>query len=300
MDGQARGKGGKAKSERSGAAKRAQPEAHGRPHGRVRSLADPPDPRFSRSLEYGAALLECLTPDRTAAGVVDFAAALGTGRSTAHRYAATLHALGYLEQDKHRKYRLGRLALEPAMVAIATVRGSMPGAVDVLAELRERSGHTASMGVLDGARAIYVHRLRAHKAGQYEADLGFGVGASLPLYCTALGKALLASLEDEKRSRLIDGLTLTRRGPRAITSRRRLAADVRVAAERGLAMSDEELAPGVRSIAVALTDNERRPPIAIDLTAPASACTAERLVEELGPLLIEAAAQIDGAGAGTR
>ena len=295
MDGQGRGKRGKARRESSGSTQRAQPNRPARSPGR-RSLADPPDPRFSRSLEYGAALLECFTPDRTAAGIVDFAAALGTGRSTAHRYAATLHELGYLEQDKHRKYRLGPLALEPGMAAIATARGPLPGAVEVLAELRDRSGHTAGMGVLDGGRAIYVHRLRAHKAGQYEADLGLGVGASLPLHCTALGKALLASLEEGERSELIGGLVLTRRGPHAITSRRRLTADVRAAAERGLALSDEELARDVRSIAVALPRGKKqRRPIAIDLTVSASAYTAEQLVEKLGPLLIDAAVRIGGA-----
>lgn len=260
-------------------------------------IREVPDPRFSRSLEYGAALLECFTPGRTAAGVVDFAAALGTGRSTAHRYAATLHALGYLEQDKHRKYRLGRLALEPGMVAIATVRASMPAAIDALSELRDRSGHTAGMGVLDGGRAIYIHRLPAHRAGQHEADLGLGVGASLPLHCTALGKALLASLDEQERSQLIEGLTLARQGPRAITSRRRLTAELRAVADQGVALSDEELAPDVRSIAVALPASAPRPPIAIDVTVPASAYTAERLIEELGPLVGDAARRIDDAAA---
>src|SRR5690349_21112573 len=90
----------------------------------ARRLREEPDPRFSRSLEYGVALLECFTAKRTSAGVVDFAAAVGVGRSTAHRYAATLQALGYLEQDEHRKYRLGRHALEPGIAAIASVRAS--------------------------------------------------------------------------------------------------------------------------------------------------------------------------------
>lgn len=263
-------------------------------------IREVPDPRFSRSLEYGAALLESLTPDKAAAGVVDFAAALRVGRSTAHRYAATLHALGYLEQDKHRKYRLGRLAVEPGMVAIATVRASMPAAMEVLSELRDRSGHTVGMGVLDGARAIYIHRLPAHKAGQHEADLGLGVGASLPLHCTAIGKALLASLDDEERSQLIEGLALTRRGPRAITSRRRLVAELRAIADQGVAMSDEELASSVRSIAVALPGCEQRLPVAIDVTVPASAYAAERLLEELGPLVVDAARRIDDAAAETR
>lgn len=262
-----------------------------------RRLRAAPDPRFSRSLEYGVALLECFTAERTSAGVVDFAAAVGVGRSTAHRYAATLQALGYLEQDDHRKYRLGRLALEPGIAAIAAVRALVPDAERVLAQLRKRTGHTVSMGVLDGERVVYVHRLPSRKAGQYEADLGLGVGASLPLHCTAVGKALLASLAEPERSQLIAQLTLTRRGPRSITTVGRLSSELRAIAERGVAISDEELAAGVRSIAVSLSASEQGPQIAIDVTVPASAYTAKRLAKELGSLVRDAAASIGKTGA---
>jgi IclR family pca regulon transcriptional regulator len=254
-----------------------------------------PDPRFSRSLEYGVALLECFSAERTSAGVVDFAAAIGIGRSTAHRYATTLQALGYLEQDDHRKYRLGRLALEPGMAAIAAVRASLPGARPLLAQLREQTGHTVGMGVLDGERAVYVHRLPSRKAGQYEADLGLGVGASLPLHCTALGKALLGSLLEPERSQTIAQLTLAKRGPRSITSVARLSSELRTIAKRGLALSDEELTAGVRSIAVALSTREREPQIALDVTVPASTYTAKGLVDELGSLLRDAATNLDEA-----
>lgn len=265
-----------------------------------RRLRTAPDPRFSRSLEYGVALLECFSAERTTAGVVDFSAALGIGRSTAHRYAATLQALGYLEQDEHRKYRLGRLALEPGIAALAAVRASVPGAALALAQLRNRTGHTVGMGVLDDSRAVYVHRLPSRKVGQYEADQGLGVGASLPLHCTALGKALLASLAEPERSEAIAQLSLTRRGPRSITSIGRLASELRAVAERGMAISDEELAAGVRSIAVSVSAGEQEPRIALDVTAPASACTAKRLAEEVGTLLRDVAASIGEARAQCR
>lgn len=261
----------------------------------IARLREMPDPRFSRSLEYGLAALECFTAERTSAGVVDFAAALGVGRSTAHRYAATLQALGYLEQDEHRKYRLGRLALEPGIAAIAAARACAPGAQLVLAELRDLVGHTVSMGVLDGERVVYVHRLHSRRAGQYDADLGLGVGASLPLHCTALGKALLASLAESERSQLTAALTLTRRGPRSITSLGRLSSELCAIAEHGLALADEELAHGVRSIAVAIAGGNDDPRIAIDVTAPASAYTAKQLAEKPASLLCDAALRIAAA-----
>jgi DNA-binding IclR family transcriptional regulator len=250
-----------------------------------------PEPRLSRSLEYGLAMLESFGSQLPLAGVVDLAAALSLGRSTAHRYASTLHALGCLEQDENRKYRLSGRALEPAISVLDTVRGCAESSA-VLAHLRERSGHTAGLAALDGARAVYIERLHAHRAGQYAADLDLRAGASVPLHCTAIGKALIASLPEQERSELIGALDLTRRGPGSTTSRRRLAQETQEIAAGGLSLSDEEQAAGVRSVAVAVQASGGPWPLAIDVTVPASTWTMARIARELGPLVREAAAHI--------
>lgn len=67
------------------------------------------DPRYSQSLERGLAILACFTPPRPMLGIADLADELGMSRSTTHRYVVTLLALGYLEQETTRKYRLGRV-----------------------------------------------------------------------------------------------------------------------------------------------------------------------------------------------
>ena len=79
--------------------------------GRRPAPAKPPveqeaDPRRSRSLEYGTAILQCYSGREQVLGIVDLAELVGISRSTAHRYAMTLVALGHLEQDSKRKYRL--------------------------------------------------------------------------------------------------------------------------------------------------------------------------------------------------
>jgi IclR family pca regulon transcriptional regulator len=63
--------------------------------------------RYSQSLERGLAILACFTPERPVWGISDLADELSMSRSTTHRYALTLTALGYLVQDTHRKYLLG-------------------------------------------------------------------------------------------------------------------------------------------------------------------------------------------------
>lgn len=249
----------------------------------TRILAEP-DPRLSRSLEYGVAILECYSHERQELGIAELADIVGISRSTTHRYAITLVELGFLEQDPKRKYRLARHAADAGGVAVGELRRQVPARA-VLEDLRDDTGHTVSMGVLDRARVIYVHRLLGHRPGQYVIDSGLGVGASVPVYCTALGKVLLASLSDAEQRELLVGLKFERHTPHTVVDRRKFEAELDRVSPRGVVVSDEELREGSRSIAVLLPRPRREHPLAIDVTVPSSAYTVNRLLKEVGPRL---------------
>lgn len=76
------------------------------------------EPRYSQSLERGLAILGCFTPERPVLGIADISDDLGMSRSTTHRYAITLVALGFLEQGASRKYRLGLRVTDLGMSAL--------------------------------------------------------------------------------------------------------------------------------------------------------------------------------------
>ncbi len=249
-------------------------------------------PQFSRSLEYGVQLLACFSAAQPAWQVSELADEVGLGRSTAHRYAKTLVALGYLEQDMQRRYRLARLAGGPGMAVIGTLRLEAPAARTILEDLRERTGHTVSMGALDGTHAIYLQRLYAHGPSQFEADLQLGVGARVPTHCTAIGKALLASLGEPEQRAAIASLTLEREGPNTITTKRALAEELAHFRAEGIAICDEEQALGVRSIAAAIPHPSRSRPLAISVTVPARLYTVEAMVAALSSHVAAAAERI--------
>jgi IclR family transcriptional regulator, pca regulon regulatory protein len=250
-----------------------------------------PDPRFSRSMEYGIAILECFTAERQTLGIADMADMLGRSRSTAHRYAITLVELGCLEQDNKRKYRLSHNAARPGMAVIDTVRLENP-AWAILEDLREKTGCTVSMGVLDGARALYIYRLFAHGAGQFEADGDLGVGAHVPMHCTAIGKALLASLPKGEFSKLLSEMRLERSAPNTITTKTLLTEEIERVRKKRIAVSDGEHVKGARSIAVPVTGRSGAPTFAIEVTAPTGAYTMQDLLARVGPPLKQAAKQI--------
>jgi DNA-binding IclR family transcriptional regulator len=259
------------------------------PARRIRPVAEQ---RLSRSLEYGLAMLESFSAARPAWQISELADALHTSRSTTHRYAQTLVVLDRLEQDKKRRYQLAHTAGRIGMTAIDTVRRETPTARTVLEELREQTGHTVSMGTLEGTHALYLQRFFSHGAGQHAADLELGVGAYVPLHCTAIGKAILASLPEPEQRATIASLTLEHQGPNTIKTKRALTAELNQIRTTGIATCDEEQARGVRSIAVAIPHPEGSRPLAISVTVPAGQYTTKSMSAALGPHLKAAAERI--------
>jgi IclR family pca regulon transcriptional regulator len=250
--------------------------------------------RFSSSLRAGLAILNCFSAEQPVLGIANLADELSMSRSTTHRYASTLVALGYLEQDQARRYRLAPRVVDVGMSVLDSMalRGR---AREHLLELREQTGRTVSLAVLDGADVRYVDRLRGWRRGQHAVDLNLGVGARVPANCSAMGKVLMANLPDGERDRLIAGLDLARRGPKSITSKKALRSELDQVREDGWAIGDEELAPGVRTIAAPVMNAEGEVVAAIGMPVPADAFTREELLEVLGEPLKAAAQRLSAA-----
>jgi IclR family transcriptional regulator, pca regulon regulatory protein len=254
------------------------------------SLPDLREPRFSQSLERGLAILGCFTPERPLLGIADLAEELDMSRSTTHRYAVTLVALGYLQQGAARKYRLALRVTDLGMAAMSAT-GLREHADQCLEELRNRSGYTASLAVLDGEEIVLVDLVRTLRRDGRKHGLGLEVGARVPAYCTAAGKVLMAYLTEGEQRELFAAMKLTKRTANTITSKRVLQEELDQVLEGGLALGDEELAPQTLSIAAPVRD-ESRVIAAVSLSAHASMISLEELASALGPHLISTADRI--------
>jgi IclR family transcriptional regulator, pca regulon regulatory protein len=257
-------------------------------------FADERRGRYSSSLQAGLAILNCFSAERPVLGIAKLADELNMSRSTTHRYASTLVALGYLEQDQARRYRLAPRVADVGMAVLDSMalRGK---AREPMRVLREQTGRTVSLAVLDGEDVRYVERLRGWRRGQHAVDLDLGVGARLPVHCTAMGKVLLAYLPDPEREQLIAGLQLTRRGPNSITSKRALRAELEQVRAAGLAIGDEELAPGVRTIAAPVRNGAGEVIAAIGVPVPVEAFSVAQLRESLGAAVTATAQRVSAA-----
>ena len=248
-------------------------------------------PRYSQSLERGLAILGCFTPEHPILGIADIADELGMSRSTTHRYVTTLLALGYLEQGRSRKYRLGLRVTDLGMSAL-NATGLREHVQPYLQELRQRSGFTVALAVFDGGEALLVDRARSWRRAQRETDLGLQPGSRLPAYCTAMGKVLLAYLPGPVLDEVLSQVKLARRGPNTITNKQGLRIELERIAEDGLAVDDQELNDGLVAIAAPVRDDSREVVAAVGIAAHPEAISLGDLVEALSPHLISTASRI--------
>jgi IclR family pca regulon transcriptional regulator len=246
----------------------------------------------SQSLERGLAILSAFKPATPELGISELARVLGLTRSTSHRYVATLARLGYLQQNpQSRKYRLGPRVLDLGFSAINSMELRQIAATH-LQQLSDETGHTVNMAILDGTDIVYIERCRSAQQGQREIDLNLHVGSRLPAYCTSMGKVLLAGLPEAELDDVLDQVQFQQRGPNTLVERRALVEALAAVREAGIAVNNEELAYGLRSIAVPVRDNSGGVVAAINLAVHRSLVSMEDLVIRLSPALKRTANEI--------
>jgi IclR family pca regulon transcriptional regulator len=250
------------------------------------------DPGFSQSLERGLAILSAFTPDRPALGISELSRRLSLTRSTTHRYVATLATLGYLQQDEPtRKYRLGSPVLDLGF--------SMLGSLDLreiaaphLRRLADVTGHTANLAIRDDTDVILIDRVRGRPGRYHHLEFTLHIGSRLPSYCSATGKALLAFLPRPELGRLLDRIDLIQRGPRTLTGKTELIAELDQVRRTGIAVNDEELENALRSIASPVRSRTGEVVAAVNIAIPWSPVAMSELVVQHGPAIQATARQI--------
>ncbi len=237
-------------------------------------------------------VLECFQGEQQSLSLAQLADMLRhvEGPSKVRLYTSVLLAGEYLEQTAAQDYRLGARAGDVALAMLDALPVRW-GARKALLRLRERTGYTVSLVVLDGPEAVYLSRMTGSRRGQYAIDERIGVGARLPAHQTAAGKAILAHLRPPQRKRLITELILKYRGSDKTLTKRSLHRECMSIVRTGFAVSSRAESPQY-SIATPLTDRRSAVVAAIEISMPDEEGRREALVETLGPELLSEAKTI--------
>jgi len=244
--------------------------------------------RYSQSLQRGLAILRSFTPEQPLLGVVEIAEELDLSRATAHRYLNTLVALGYLEQDASRKYRLS-LRVADLGLAAWNAMGLPAHARPHLAALAKRTAHPVELAVLDGLDALLVDRVCPPGMGTRHRRLkdAAAIGCRRPLARTSAGKMLLACLPVKQRVELVEQLARESVAePRALLS---ALQQIRV---EGLASAADELVSGAGGIAAPVLSESGETVAAISIVSDTALVDVEDMIDRFATALLSTAQQI--------
>jgi DNA-binding IclR family transcriptional regulator len=103
------------------------------------------------------------------------------------------------------------------------------------------------------------------------------IGASNPVHCTSVGKAILAFLPEDRANDVVKRLRFERFTHRTIATVEALRTEMEKTRRRGYAVDDEEFEEGLRCIAVPVLDAQRQPVAAVSVSGPSFRVTAQKL-----------------------
>jgi IclR family transcriptional regulator, pca regulon regulatory protein len=227
----------------------------------------------------GLTVIEAFDVDRPRQSIADISRTTGYDRATCRRLLLTLVHAGYAEHDgkyfwlSPRTVRLGNAYLHSA---------TLPNIIQPYLEtLAEDIHESCSASILDGDEVLYI----ARASHQRVMSINLRIGSRLPLYCSSMGRVLLAGFDDDEVRRILERTPLLRHTPSTIVDIDELIELVRAVRRDGYAIVDQELEAGLRSIAVPALDKRGNAIAALNIGTHAARVPAERLTNDYLPQL---------------
>jgi IclR family pca regulon transcriptional regulator len=243
-------------------------------------------PDFVEALARGLDILTCFDASRPAMTLSEVSEASGLARPTARRLLLTLQELGYVRLSD------GTFALTPQILRLGLSYIGALGLWDIarphMSALVAQTGESSSMSQLDGSDIVYVARVAVPKLITLRVD----VGTKFPAVRTSQGKVLLAALDERQLADTLAQPSRANLGTVLHKPTGDLNDELRTVRARGWALADEELAVGIRSIAVPVRDGTGTVRAAMNVTVHAAETTLETLTEHHLPLLMKAGADV--------
>jgi DNA-binding IclR family transcriptional regulator len=210
---------------------------------------------------------------------------LNISKSTVHRYLYTLERLGAVERNDRENYHLGWTILSLAGNYLNNL--DLPNIADMyMRELSEETLETVHLAVPSGNDVVYIAKVNSPKSIQMISQ----IGSRMPMYCTSLGKSMLAYLPEERFSSVIESGLLPRT-ENTITSPEELESNLDNIREVGYAVDNIENEDGVRCLGAAIFNHSKQLVGAVSVSGPAHRITEEK-IHEIGGLVRDTALKI--------
>ncbi len=216
-------------------------------------------------------VLQAFSYEHPVLGVSELSRQLGIGKSSVHRILSTLAEEGFVTKTADDRYQLG---LKLNTLGQLVVNGLELRTVShgPLERLRNDSGETVHVAVLEGTDAMYVHRIESLATLRTFAR----VGRRVPAHTTSSGKCLLAFGPPEAVDLVVQA-GLARIGPRSITTERAFRSALDTIRANGYVVSVEENEKGVVSVGAPVFGHDGICIAAVSMAGPTLRLTSEQL-----------------------
>lgn len=217
-----------------------------------------------------------LLAERGPMGLMELSDALDLHKSTMHRVLNSLIHMKYVKQDEESlKYTL--------TYKIVRLSGQMLAHVDVIEAIRpylkqivNLTGETVHLVQRDSTEAVYLLKVESSSS---HMRLVSRVGSRIPLYCSGVGKAMLAQMDDKACRRVWENSDVRKLTPHTITEFDSFMECIEQIRTCGYACDNEENELGVCCVAIAFYDYQGETRYGISITGPVNRMTDEKRKE---------------------
>lgn len=194
--------------------------------------------KINRSVARALDMLELVAANKNELTITEISKQLGIPKSTTFDILYTLLDKGYLEQanEKQKSFKLGvKLFQTGACYLEQTPFQNV--AHTLLEKLAEIAGETVFLALLNNDELVYFDKVESPNSVRTSAR----IGSNNPLYCTGLGKAILATLpDDEVKAILARTGGLKPITPYTVTDEAKFFTILNQARQQGYAVDDRE------------------------------------------------------------
>jgi IclR family pca regulon transcriptional regulator len=245
---------------------------------------------FINSLAKGLSVLQAFAEAGHPLTLSEIAHALGANNTTATRLCYTLTELRFIHKDGQRRYHLTPKVLTLGHSYISGLAWQEV-AQFYLDALFKDVQETVNLSVLEDSEIIYLVRIRKRKYLPFDIR----IGTRLPVYCTAMGKVLMAMGSPEKVKTILRALEFKPLTPCTVTSLDKFMDELEKVRKNGYAINDEELSIGNRAVGAPVLNKRGYAVAAINIAAPTPEYSRSQMEKILAPKVIKTAREISEA-----
>lgn len=228
-----------------------------------------------QSVDRALSILEVLSDYEDGMGITEISTKIDLHKSTVHRLLVTLIHKGYVEQNSNtNKYRLtlklfelGNKAIEKMDIASA--------AKPYLQQLMEDTNEVVHLVVREGTEIVYIDKVESENKIRMHSR----IGTRSPMYCTSVGKAIMAHLEEEEINCIWDKSDIKRFTEYTILDLETMKKTLEKVRETGYALDEEENELGIRCIGAPIFNHKAEVLGAISVSGPTIRVTKEKIEE---------------------